>query len=194
MSMYSLPTLGRISRERLSSLILSPTTAPSVAIIDVRDRDHVGGHIYSSMHVPSSSLDYRTPELVRKLADKAIVVFHCALSQQRGPSAALRYLRERESKGLATNDGKAAISERDGEAGKVEGVNRDVVKDVGAEGDKQGGREIAILEDAFPSLEPRQRETQEVYVLDGGFVKWQEIYGHDKRLTEGYAPDIWIDY
>ncbi|KAL8830546.1 MAG: hypothetical protein Q9191_001369 [Dirinaria sp. TL-2023a] len=175
MSIHSLPTLGRISRERLSSLILSPTTAPSVAIIDVRDSDHVGGHIYSSTHVPSSSLDYRTPELVRKLADKQIVVFHCALSQQRGPSAALRYLRERESKGLATNDMSAASPAGDDEGGKVEGAREDIVKNVGAEGDEQGDRETAILKDAFPRLGPRHRETQEVYVLDGGFVKWQEM-------------------
>ena len=175
MSMYSLPTLGRISRERLSSLILSPSTAPIVAVIDVRDGDHVGGHICNSTHVPSSSLDHRIPELVRKLADKRIVVFHCALSQQRGPSAALRYLRERESKGLATNDGRAANPESEGEAGKVEGANNDVVKDVGAEGDKQGDRETIILTDAFPRSESRQRESQEVYVLDGGFVKWQEM-------------------
>ena len=33
---------------------------------------------------------------MRILRDTEKVVFHCALSQQRGPSAALRYLRERE--------------------------------------------------------------------------------------------------
>ena len=32
---------------------------------------------------------------------------------------------------------------------------------------------------------------QKVYVLDGGFVKWQEKYGKDKRLTEGYVEEIW---
>ena len=57
--------------------------------------DHVGGHIVSSTWVPTSSLDVRLPELVRTLQDKEQVVFHCALSQQRGPSAALRYARER---------------------------------------------------------------------------------------------------
>ena len=35
------------------------------------------------------------PTLVRRLQDKKVVIFHCALSQQRGPSAALKYLRER---------------------------------------------------------------------------------------------------
>ena len=46
--------------------------------------------------MPSAELDVRTPELIRTLADKEKVVFHCALSQQRGPSAALRYVRERQ--------------------------------------------------------------------------------------------------
>ena len=40
--------------------------------------------------------DVQTPELIRTLKDKKQVVFHCALSQQRGPSAALRYMRERD--------------------------------------------------------------------------------------------------
>jgi Cdc25 family phosphatase len=36
------------------------------------------------------------PTLVRRLRSKQTVVFHCMLSQQRGPGAALRYIRERE--------------------------------------------------------------------------------------------------
>ena len=36
-------------------------------------------------------------ELVRTLRDQDTVVFHCSLSQQRGPGSALRYLRERQS-------------------------------------------------------------------------------------------------
>jgi len=106
-------------------LTQSPNPKPFLAIIDVRDdgtflcllllklaqpsslarqssprltnsTDHIGGHILGSTHVPSATLDYKIPELVRKLQDKDTVVFHCALSQQRGPGAALRYLRERE--------------------------------------------------------------------------------------------------
>lgn len=45
--------------------------------------------------MPTSALDDRLPELVRTLEDKEQVIFHCSLSQQRGPSAALRYARER---------------------------------------------------------------------------------------------------
>lgn len=81
------------------------------------------------------------PELIRTLKDKEKVVFHCALSQQRGPSAALRYARERES-----------------------------------------------------TLGAEESHKQQVYVLEGGFVQWQEKYGKDTRLTEAYAEDIWNEY
>lgn len=99
MSSINLTDLKFISRESLASSFNSSTTGalPSTtAIIDVRDSDHIGGHIKGSTWVPSSQLDYKTPELVRELKGKDVVVFHCALSQQRGPSAALRYLREKE--------------------------------------------------------------------------------------------------
>lgn len=85
------------------------------------------------------------PELLRTLKDTEKVVFHCALSQQRGPSAALRYARER---------------------ARVFGEG---------EGEEDGA------------------DRQEVYVLDGGFVKWQEAFGSDERLTEGWVEDIWAE-
>ncbi|KAF2748635.1 Rhodanese-like protein [Sporormia fimetaria CBS 119925] len=141
----------------------TPTSNPdleNLAIIDVRDSDHIGGHILGSRWVPSSSLDAKIPELVRELQDKETVVFHCALSQQRGPSAALRYLRERER----------LINGSEGEAVR-EGGDTD-------EGEKE--------------VEGRKgRKKQEVVVLDGGFVKWQEVYGEDERLTEGWRKDVW---
>lgn len=80
------------------------------------------------------------PELIRTLKDTEKVVFHCALSQQRGPSAALRYAREREQ-----------------------------------------------------AYGPEEFKKQEIFILEGGFVKWQEKYGRDKKLTEAFAADIW-DY
>ncbi|CRG91400.1 hypothetical protein PISL3812_08448 [Talaromyces islandicus] len=140
MSSVTIASLPRMSRDVLSSLLLSSSPG-KLAIIDVRDSDHIGGHIHTSTWVPSSTLEYRMPELVRTLKDKEQVVFHCALSQQRGPSAALSYARERE-------------------------------RTLGVEESKK----------------------QEVYVLDGGFVKWQEKYGKDTKLTEAYVEDIWQEY
>ncbi|KAF2092219.1 Rhodanese-like protein [Saccharata proteae CBS 121410] len=170
MSTTNISTLHRITREQLSALLLAtPTTTPTsptasgttppspIAIIDVRDSDYIGGHIRGCTHVPSATLDYRMPELARQLAGKRMVVFHCALSQQRGPGAALRYLRERERERVG-----------EGEEGRKRG-----------EGEEGEGKE------------KEGEGEQKVYVLDGGFTKWQEKYGEDERLTEGYQKDIW---
>ena len=133
-----------LSREDLSAFLLQPTDIrPSMAIVDVRDDDHVGGHIHTSTHVPSSSLDYKIPELVRTLKDVEIVVFHCALSQQRGPTAARRYLRER-LKTLAVGGDTTST-----------GPNDPTTK---------------VADRAANVAETQQK----VYILDGGFVKWQE--------------------
>ena len=83
-------------------------------------------------HIPVHTHDYRMPELVRTLRDQNLVVFHCALSQQRGPGSALRYLRERD---------------RMAEKGEV-GVRKD-------------GEDL--------------KKSQRVVILEGGFVKWQEL-------------------
>jgi Cdc25 family phosphatase len=115
-------TLSALLLANQSSNVDESTPPASLAIIDVRDDgispfsqtlhasthfteiranltilvDYIGGHIKHSTHVPSSTLAHKIPELVRKLKDKETVIFHCALSQMRGPGAALRYLRERE--------------------------------------------------------------------------------------------------
>lgn len=98
--------LTYIPPTRLASLLRGSPSGPdstssestnlSVAVIDVRDSDHVGGHIRTSTWIPSDQLPAKLPELVRILADKDMVIFHCALSQVRGPSAALKYARERQ--------------------------------------------------------------------------------------------------
>ncbi|KAI1775524.1 Rhodanese-like protein [Hypoxylon cercidicola] len=101
MSMVTISNLQRITASKLADMLLANANQLSsdsnVAVVDVRDDDHIGGHIKSSLHFPSRSLDATMPTLVRKLADKDVVVFHCALSQQRGPSAALSYLRAKEN-------------------------------------------------------------------------------------------------
>lgn len=197
MSMETVATLSRMSREQLSSLLLSPD-ASKVAVIDVRDDDHVGGHINSSTHVPSLSLDHRIHEIVRTMAGKEIMVFHCALSQQRGPAAALRYIRERESKmkkrKIDKETGPPAIGIKNGSVQKVspsaskeQEIRGEIEKALDA---PEGGVEnCSSLQSSTP--EPKE---QQVYVLDKGFVGWQEKYGKDERLTKAYAPDIWTDY
>ena len=138
-----------ITREELKDILLLPTESrPNLAIIDVRDDDHVGGHIMSSTHVPSVTLDFRVPELVRTLRNKDKVVFHCALSQQRGPGAARRYLGERDRVLRREKEATEPMPDAGGEDNAAIAVDH-------------GGVSTDTMH-------------QEVYVLDGGFVKWQE--------------------
>ncbi|TLD18112.1 hypothetical protein PspLS_10446 [Pyricularia sp. CBS 133598] len=147
--MASIATLERIPAAKLRDLLLAEKADdPKVAVVDVRDDDYIGGHIKGALNVPSQQLDARMPTLVRQLQDKPTVIFHCALSQQRGPGAALRYIRERDEALKKTKDQDTAAS---------------------------------------PSVE------QKVYVLDRGFVGWQEVYGEDENLTEGYRKELWKD-
>ena len=126
-----------MTREKLASLLQSEL-AGTIAIVDVRDSDYIGGHIKGAQNVPSSSLDYRLPELVRKLEGKSKVVFHCALSQQRGPAAARRYHAEKQ------RAMKESVSQKNNE------------------------------ESSSSSPESAAGNEQEIYILDGGFNKWQE--------------------
>ncbi|KAG5931276.1 hypothetical protein E4U53_001857 [Claviceps sorghi] len=146
--MTTVAGLRRISAKALSEKILAEADSPcpSYAIIDVRDDDYIGGHIKGCTNIPTVKLDAMMPTLVRKLKDTKTVVFHCALSQQRGPSAALKYLREKD----------------------------ELLRRLEKEGEE-------VVE-------------QEVLVLDRGFVGWQQTYGDDERLTEGYVKSIWENY
>jgi rhodanese-related sulfurtransferase len=168
MSTISLSNLEYVSREDLARQIQSSQTStnstsslpPNIAVVDVRDSDHIGGHIRGSTWLPSNELDYKLPELIRTMKDKETVVFHCALSQQRGPSAALRYLRERERLDSGGVESKGEVQEQS--------------ENVENEGKAES-----------------KGKKQKVVVLRGGFTEWQEKYGSDEKLTEGWQKDIW---
>ncbi|KAG0146160.1 hypothetical protein CROQUDRAFT_657808 [Cronartium quercuum f. sp. fusiforme G11] len=66
------------------------------AVIDVRDDDFIGGHIPGCHHIPSLIFREECMSLIERLKDIPYVIFHCALSQQRGPSAANTYAVMRE--------------------------------------------------------------------------------------------------
>ncbi|CEP62673.1 phosphatase YCH1 LALA0_S06e01046g [Lachancea lanzarotensis] len=78
-------------------------------IIDVRGSDYVGGHIKGSWNVPYRQLRddvekcHELQNQLKNAAGSSVVncVFHCALSQQRGPSAAMRFLRLLEDEDLS---------------------------------------------------------------------------------------------
>jgi len=60
-------------------------------IVDVRDDDFKGGNIKDCFHLPSQDFQDNVGGLAMKLKGVPKVIFHCALSQARGPKCARIY-------------------------------------------------------------------------------------------------------
>lgn len=142
---YSLSDLKFIKPSTLRNWFTggSPHGQGKFAVIDVRDSDFVGGHIKGCYHYPAANFHYNLPEIHQRLYDSRVddIVFHCALSQVRGPSSTLKFLR--------------SLNE---------------IKD-------------PKMVEYFNSVH--------VYVLKGGFTRWQQEYGEDTEVTEHYDKEIW---
>lgn len=146
--------------------------------------DHIGGHIKGSRWVPSHQFEEWLPTLLRQLENTKTVVFHCALSKQRGPSAALRYIREREAK-----FGEDSVAAPEGTG--TQGQHASAAAAAAAAALQTGEQQGQTQEDGAEKTAP---VAQKVCVLRGGFQKWQESHGPDERLTEAYVKDLWEDY
>ncbi|XP_010267217.1 PREDICTED: dual specificity phosphatase Cdc25 [Nelumbo nucifera] len=76
-----------------SSELLSIKRRPNVAIVDVRDDERsYDAHIAGSLHCASDTFYEKIPKLIQDVKGKDTLVFHCALSQVRGPSCARKLL------------------------------------------------------------------------------------------------------
>ncbi|KAG8816547.1 hypothetical protein FRC17_000288 [Serendipita sp. 399] len=81
-----------ITAKELATLLKAPGKRKEIAVVDVRDDDYQGGHIKGCIHSPSSKfLDGGVEDVREKTKDTPTVVFHCFLSQIRGPKAARIY-------------------------------------------------------------------------------------------------------
>ncbi|KAK9126595.1 hypothetical protein Scep_015441 [Stephania cephalantha] len=80
------------------SKLLSVKHRPNIAIVDVRDDErNYDAHIAGSLHYASGTFLEKIPNLIQEVKGKDTLVFHCALSQVRGPSCArklVKYLGE----------------------------------------------------------------------------------------------------
>ncbi|KAL6987333.1 cell division cycle-related protein [Sarracenia purpurea var. burkii] len=73
------------------SQLLSLKCRPNIAVVDVRDDERsCDGHIAGSLHYASDTFSEKIPSLVQAVKGKDTLVFHCALSQVRGPKCARR--------------------------------------------------------------------------------------------------------
>ncbi|GHJ86224.1 hypothetical protein NliqN6_2626 [Naganishia liquefaciens] len=84
------PSFQYINAQELAEIV-KKNDPKEVQVIDVRDDDFVGGNIKGAVNSPSESFTQNVTELVRQYEEVPKIVFHCALSQQRGPKAARIY-------------------------------------------------------------------------------------------------------
>lgn len=87
-----------ITADRLAAIIKSDKVPKTdYYVVDVRDDDWRGGNIKGSSNHPSYSFMDSVNQLVQETKDVPTVIFHCALSQVRGPKAARVYAETRDS-------------------------------------------------------------------------------------------------
>lgn len=84
---------------------------------------------------------------------------------------------------------KTKVKTKTAESEVLSRIQKEGVEEAAKEGDVevQGATE----EKERDQKSDRDRQEQVVYVLDGGFVKWQEKYGKDKKVTDKYDEEIW---
>lgn len=85
-----------ISGDELAEIIKGDGEAKKdYLVVDVRDEDFEGGNIKNAANWPSKQLSTTVDELVNDAKDVPLLIFHCTLSQMRGPTAARKYVQSR---------------------------------------------------------------------------------------------------
>ncbi|KZP18869.1 Rhodanese-like protein [Athelia psychrophila] len=81
-----------ITGDELAAIIKSDQVpGKDYLVVDVRDDDYAGGNIVKGQNWPSQDFYGKVGRLVGETKDVKTVVFHCALSQVRGPKMARIY-------------------------------------------------------------------------------------------------------
>ncbi|KAJ3764346.1 Rhodanese-like domain-containing protein [Lentinula raphanica] len=91
-------SISYITGDELANIMRSgKTPKKDYLVVDVRDDDYVGGNIVGGLNMPSKEFLMNVDQLVKETKDVPLVVFHCALSQLRGPKAARIYKETRQN-------------------------------------------------------------------------------------------------
>ncbi|KAJ2541525.1 Cdc25 phosphatase Ibp1 [Coemansia sp. RSA 1853] len=82
-----------IGAQELARLVRDPakTAGTDYLVVDVRDSDFAVGHIPGALNVPAHDMYAKAGSIIDAYSHVPLVVFHCMLSQQRGPKAARIY-------------------------------------------------------------------------------------------------------
>ncbi|CAG8574451.1 13567_t:CDS:2 [Ambispora gerdemannii] len=82
-----------VDAEELAKLIKDKSKVPGkdYVVIDVREDDFEGGNIPGCVNVPSSVFVDNLHQMIKGYSQVPQIIFHCALSQVRGPKSARIY-------------------------------------------------------------------------------------------------------
>ncbi|KPV72990.1 uncharacterized protein RHOBADRAFT_55236 [Rhodotorula graminis WP1] len=164
-----------LNADQLEQLVRKGQQGKDYAVVDVRDDDYRGGNLPGAIRAPSEQrTEQSVQDLVQQLKDVPTVIFHCTLSQVRGPKAARIYA--------------DAVSKAHAQQQHQPGP-RPV-------GDSLGASASARPADFSPNPFAQQQRTdgadqQQVYVLRDGFAGWQALHRNDPALVENFDATIW---
>lgn len=74
-----------LSRENLKNKLENNS---NIVIIDVREDDHIGGHIKNSVHIPANKFHENIPQLLQLVKTTDEIILHCQESIKRSPRCA----------------------------------------------------------------------------------------------------------
>ncbi|GAA5902248.1 uncharacterized protein JCM6883_001345 [Sporobolomyces salmoneus] len=162
-----------INHDEVAALIKSGAVpGKDYQVVDVRDEDFRGGNIPGAINAPSEARTEQTVmDLVTKLDQVPKVIFHCTLSQVRGPKNARIYA-----------DAVAARTEQSSASPSTSTTTTE-------------SSTPASSDQSFsPNPYSNQAGKQQVYVLKDGFGNWQGLYRNDPQLVENFDSKIWHDF
>ncbi|GAA5882987.1 hypothetical protein JCM16303_006777 [Sporobolomyces ruberrimus] len=169
-----------INHDSVASLIKSSAIpGKDYQIVDVRDEDFRGGNIPGAINAPSEQRTQETVQaLVEKLEGVPKVIFHCTLSQVRGPKNARIYAEAIESR--------QRNQEQPPPSPPPSSPPSRTTTTTPASSNQN------FSPNPFPNHEGEGK--QEVYVLRDGFQGWQGLYRDDPKLVENFDERIWKGY
>ncbi|POY72256.1 hypothetical protein BMF94_4764 [Rhodotorula taiwanensis] len=178
-----------INHDELAQIIRTGQAGKTYQVVDVRDEDFRGGNIKGAIRAPSEQrTDQSVQDLVTRLDSVPQVIFHCTLSQVRGPKAARIYAEARREK-----EKQQGVQQRDASATPATGSHE---QEEDLETAKEKARTFAPdpYAAAKATVADRAQTRQEVFVLRDGFQNWQGLYRKDADLVENFDPHVWQEY
>ncbi|GAA5997508.1 uncharacterized protein JCM10292_000898 [Rhodotorula paludigena] len=167
-----------LNHDQLAALVREGKSGKDYQVVDVRDDDYRGGNIPGAIRAPSEE---RTDESVKQLVDKLQgvpkVIFHCSLSQVRGPKAARIY-----AEALAGAQAANNVPVPDSSTSASSSTTA------------QSAADAARIFSPNPYVQQHEEGKQQVFVLRDGFSNWQGLYRKDPLLVENFDSRIWADY